>query len=90
MIETSQENTKSNMEAARWLGVSYNTYKKWSKYYGLFEQHLNQEGRGIKKGWGSYKIKIEDIINGKSKLKYSHKTLKKRLIEEGYSEQNIY
>ena len=87
MIENSQKNTKSASEAARWLGVSYNTYKKWAKYYNLFEQHLNQEGKGIKKGWGSYKIKIEDIVNGKSKIKYSFKTLKKRLIEEGYLQE---
>ena len=30
MIMESQSNTKSAMAAARWLGVSYNTYKKWS------------------------------------------------------------
>ena len=41
MIEESQKHTKSNMAAARWLGVTYNTYKKWAKYYNLFEQHLN-------------------------------------------------
>ena len=28
MIEESQKHSKSNMEAARWLKVSYNTYKK--------------------------------------------------------------
>lgn len=87
MILEAQKNTKSASEASRWLGVSYNTYKKWSKYYNIFEQHLNQEGKGIKKGWGSYKIKIEDIINGKSKLNYSNRTLKKRLIEEGYLQE---
>jgi len=37
MIESAIEATRSNAEAARWLGVSYNTYKKWSKYYKLFE-----------------------------------------------------
>ena len=48
-ILESQKHTKSNMEAARWLEVNYNTYKKWAKYYGVFEQHLNQKGVGIKK-----------------------------------------
>ena len=33
-ILESQKHTKSNMEAARWLEVNYNTYKKWAKYYG--------------------------------------------------------
>ena len=56
MIEESQKHSKSNMEAARWLKVSYNTYKKWAKYYNLFEQHLNQSGVGVKKGWATYRI----------------------------------
>tara|TARA_R100000008_G_C3546223_1_gene147706 strand:- start:405 stop:908 length:504 start_codon:yes stop_codon:yes gene_type:complete len=89
MIEESQQNTKSNMEAARWLGVSYNTYKKWSKYYGIFEQHLNQKGVGVKKGWATYKVPIEDIITGKRKPpeRYSLSVMKKRLIEEGYLQE---
>ena len=53
------------MEAARWLGVSYNTYKKWAQYYGVFENHKNQKGEGIKKGWGSYKVSMMDILEGK-------------------------
>ena len=74
------------MEAARWLSVSYNTYKKWAKFYGVFEQHLNQEGVGIKKGWASYKVSLEEIFKGRSLPKrYSLATLKNRLIEEGYA-----
>lgn len=86
MILNSQENTKSGHAAARWLGVSYNTYRKWAKYYGIFEQHLNQAGNGIKKGWGTFKIKIDDFINGKRPLpkNYTFKVFKRRLIEEGY------
>ena len=86
MILRSQENTSSNMSAARWLEVSYNTYKKWAKYYGIFEQHLNQKGVGIKKGWATYKVPVDDIITGKRQppARWSHKVLKKRLIEDGY------
>ena len=83
MITNAQENTKSAAEAARWLEVSYNTYKKWAKYYGIFEQHLNQSGVGVKKGWASYKISLEEIFNGR-KINYSLAVLKKRMIEEGY------
>ena len=68
MIEEAQNHSKSNMEAARWLKVSYNTYKKWAKYYNVFEQHLNQSGVGIKKGWGSYKISLDDILSGSKKM----------------------
>jgi hypothetical protein len=74
------------MEAARWLGTSYNTYKKYAKIYGIFEQHLNKEGFGIKKGFGKYRIPVEDVIMGKRQppKRWSHKVLKKRLIEDGY------
>ena len=65
MILNAQENTKSAAEASRWLSVSFNTYKKWAKYYKVFEQHKNQEGIGIKKGWATYKVPIDDIILGK-------------------------
>ena len=89
MIEGAQENTKSAAEASRWLGVSYNTYKKWSNYYGVFEQHLNQSGRGIRKGWASYKVPLEDILTGKREppKRHTHGIIKKRLIVEGYFQE---
>ena len=89
MIEESQKHTKSNMEAARWLKVSYNTYRKWAKYYNVFEQHLNPTGVGVKKGWAYYKVNLDDILSGKRKMpsNYSLVTLKKRLVEEGYVQE---
>ena len=85
-ILESQKHTKSNMEAARWLEVNYNTYKKWAKYYGVFEQHLNQKGVGIKKGFGKWRVNVEDIVLGKRKppKRWSHRVVKKQLIEKGY------
>ena len=62
-------------------------YELFSKYYNVFEQHLNQEGKGIKKGWASYKIPIDDIVSGKKNPNYSRATLKRRLIDEGYAEE---
>ena len=85
MIESAIENTKSNSEASRWLGISYNTYKKYSKIYDLYDKHKNQAGKGIKKGFGSYKISLDDIFSGKYKSTYYTKSrFKKRLISEGY------
>ena len=49
-IETAIENTNSQSQAARWIGISYNTYKKWAKTYTLWEQHKNPSGKGIRKG----------------------------------------
>ena len=89
MIESSQENTKSAMEAARWLSVSYNTYKKWAQYYGIFEKHLNQSGKGVRKGWASYKVPVDEILTGKRlpPERHTHSVLKNRLIDEGYFQE---
>ena len=87
MAERAVTNTKSNMEAARWLGVHYVTWKHWAKQYGLFEQHKNQRGKGIKKGWAKYRIDLEDIFNGKRESPYSNVTLKRRMVDEGYVQE---
>ena len=77
MILESQKHTKSNMEAARWVGVSYNTYKKWAKYYQLFDGNLNQSGKGIPKRKSNFKIELNNIFEGKHD-DYPSKLLKKR------------
>ena len=82
-ILEAQKHTKSNSEAARWLGISYNTYKKWAKTYSVFDQHLNKAGFGIKKGWASPKIPMEDIFDGRE-VNYTQLQFKRRLIDEGY------
>jgi len=89
MILRAQENTKSNMAAARWLEVTYNTYKKWAQYYKVFEQHLNQKGVGVKKGWATYKVPVDEIISGERQppARWSHKVFKSRLIEDGYFQE---
>ena len=89
MILNAQKETISGRQAAKWLKVSYPTYRKWAKYYKIFEQHKNQEGVGVKKGWASYKIPLEKFFDGEKNLpsNYSLKTLKKRLIEEGYMQE---
>ena len=90
MILNAQAETKSGRQASKWLGVSYNCYKKWAKYYGVFEQHLNQEGKGVNKGCASYKIPLDEILKGKRKCNYSLHTLKHRLIEEGYWQEECH
>ena len=83
MVEDAVDNTLSNMEAARWLGVSYNTYKKWSKYYDLFEQHLNPSGVGVPKSQINSTYNLDDILAGKYP-DYPIKQLKLRIIKGGY------
>ena len=86
MILESQKHTKSNMEAARWMNVCYTTYKKWAKYYGVFEQHLNQKGNGIKKGFAVRTVNVEDIVLGKREppRRWSQSVVKEELIDKGY------
>ena len=86
MILEAQKHTKSNMAAAKWMGVCYTTYRKWAKYYKVFDQHLNQTGIGIQKGWVTRTTNVEDIILGKRKVprKWSQSTVKEELIKKGY------
>lgn len=74
-IRYAMENTKSNSEAARFLKVSFNTYKKYAKMYvdrdsgkTLWELHKNQYGFGIiknKQRATSGIYNITNILEGK-------------------------
>ena len=64
MILDAQSSCKSASECARWLNVSFNTYKKWAMYYQVYENLKNQSGKGIKKGFATYRISLEDIFSG--------------------------
>ena len=87
MIEDSQSVTKSNAAASRWLGVNYLTYRKYAKMYGLFDQHLNQEGVGIKKGYGKYRKPLDELLALDRKIRLTKRYLKKRLVEENWVEE---
>ena len=97
-ILRAMRNTKSNMAAARYLGVSYIHYKKWAKLYeateegydNLHAQHKNQSGKGIPKflrgkGKGAPLI---DIIEGRiDASSFKPEKLKYRLLQEGHLEE---
>lgn len=70
-IREAMANTRSNKEAARWLGITDITYKKYSKSYidqetgkTLFELHKNIPGRGMPKNWagGIWKKDLDDML----------------------------
>ena len=86
MILEAQKHTKSNMAAAKWMNICYTTYKKWAKYYGVFEQHLNQKGDGIKKGFAVRTVNVEDVVLGKREppRRWSQSVVKEELIDKGY------
>ena len=87
-IRDAQNRARSAAEAARLLGVVYNTYKKYAKMYGIFDDLKNPSCIGIPKktngGIGSYPL--DDIIAGKHP-KYDISKLKKRLLLNGYMEE---
>lgn len=66
-IQHAQSNTKSNMEAARFLGVGYERYKRYAKIYNLFDNHLNQKGIGTNKGYAAKasSIPLKDVFANK-------------------------
>ena len=66
-IRDAQSKARSAMEAARLLGVSYNTYKKYARSYGIFEDLKNPDGTGIRKGYNIKrgKYSLDDILKGK-------------------------
>ena len=86
-IEWAIKSTLSIRAAAQYLGVSYNTFKKYAKMYDLFEQNKNQAGVGVTNkgntGWG---VKIQDLFDGKHP-NYPHWKLQERVVRDGYLKQ---
>ena len=80
-IEHAQKNTKSNMEAARFLNVSYPRYKRYAKIYNVFDQHLNQKGIGTNKGYAARpsSVPLKDIFANKYPT-YNIVRLKNRMV----------
>lgn len=95
-IIAAQNKTMSNRAAARYLGISYNHYKKWAELYKnqdgvtLFEAHKNQAGKGIPKFLtnGKKDPALLDIIEGRvDSSHFNADKIKYRLITEGYLEE---
>ena len=82
-IIEAQDRSQSAHGAARWLGVSYTTYKKYARMYGVHEQHLNPGGKGIPKPHlQGRRYPLEDILAGMHPH-YDTRKLKFRLISSG-------
>lgn len=98
-IKFAMNNTKSNSGAARFLHISFNTYRKYARMYGLFEQHKNQSGTGIPKGGDVKKVPFEDLFANKNP-NYNLQNFKNRLVNEmileekcgvcGYQERRVF
>ena len=84
-IKAAQAKSLSARQAAKTLGISYNTYKKYAKLYGIFEDLKNPYGVGIERNVGirNNKYNIEDLIDGKH-LHYPIHKFKNKLFDSGY------
>lgn len=92
-IRRAMKHTKSNRAAARFLNVSFPTYRLYAKTYldqetgkTLYDIHCNKYGRGIPK-WRAGENKepiLQDLLKqGMSIESYSVEKLKNRLLYEG-------
>jgi len=99
-IEHAQANTKSNMEAARFLGVGFERYKRYAKIYQLFDSHANPTGIGTPKGFGSRAsvVKLKDIFANKypgyNLVRLKNRMIARNLLREecalcGFKEKRI-
>jgi hypothetical protein len=99
-IEHAQSNTKSNAEAARFLGVGYERYKRYAKIYNLFDRHTNQKGIGTAKGYAAKAstIPLKDVFANKhpgyNLIRLKHRMIARNLILEecdlcGFKEKRV-
>jgi len=87
-ILDAQDRSRSASEAARYLRVSYKTYTKYAKLYGIHDRLKNQCGRGIPKSRTTENqgTPLKEILDGEHP-KYKSWKLRRRLFNSGYKEQ---
>jgi len=99
-IEEAQRHTNSNRQAAIWLNVTYPTYKRYAKIYGIFDRHANPLGLGTTKGFGKRPstISLRDIFANKhpeySMIRLKYRMVARHMLEEtcgicGFCEKRI-
>ena len=100
VIRNAMRHTQSNFQAARYLNMTIDTYRKYAKLYidqetgkTLYELHKNDTGKGIKKISWKNEIsleKIEEILGRDAYRAVNAQKLKDRLIYEGKLNTQCY
>lgn len=100
VIRNAMKHTQSNFQAARYLNVTLETYRKYAKIYvdketgkTLYELHKNDSGKGIKRVRWTHEIsveKINEIMSSESYRAIDQTKLKNRLIYEGILRMECY
>lgn len=99
-IRNAMKHTQSNFQAARYLNVTIETYRKYAQLYidqqsgkTLYELHKNNSGKGIKRVRWNHEIsveKINEIMSSESYRAINQQKLKARLIYEGILRMECY
>lgn len=100
VIRNAMKHTQSNFQAARYLNVTPETYRKYAKMYvdqetgkNLYELHKNDSGKGIRRIKWHHDISIErinEIVSSESYRAIDQQKLKNRLIYEGILRMECY
>ena len=100
VIRNAMKHTQSNFQAARYLNITIETYRKYAKLYvdletgkTLYELHKNDKGKGIKRVKWNHEIsidKINEIMSSESYRAVNQQKLKNRLIYEGILRMECY
>lgn len=100
VIRNAMKHTQSNFQAARYLNVTIETYRKYAKMYvdqesgkTLYDLHKNDSGKGIKRVRWNHEIsveKINEIMSSDSYRAINQQKLKGRLIYEGILRMECY
>jgi hypothetical protein len=100
VIRNAMKHTQSNFQAARYLNVTIETYRKYAKLYidqetgkTLYELHKNNNGKGIKKVAWKHDISVEklnEIMSSDNYRAFNLRKLKNRLIYEGILRMECY
>ena len=84
-IKMAIKSTQSMGQAALYMGVSKNTFKKYARQYGLWKPQTNLKGIRKTGNLGSaLKHDLKQILEGKNPNPYREDTLLDKAIREGY------
>lgn len=83
-ILKAQSESQSAAQCARYLNVSYPTYKKYAKMHGVFGRCKNKAGKGISKN--TQKKSIEQYVKGEKDHQNPRKYIQ-QLVKYGYKKE---
>ena len=100
VIRNAMKHTQSNLQAARYLNVTIETYRRYAKLYidretgkTLYDLHRNATGKGVRRINWKDEIsveKINEIMSSESYRAINQTKLKNRLVYEGIIRAECY